>query len=523
MRVPAPAPLPPCARGGALLILLVLISVVLGYAVIAGLNRSADALARAREQKSYAALAQAKQALIAYALTYKDTHDAPGGSYTVPGFLPCPDLGTGINKEGTTALNCGSFLVSAIGRLPWKTLGLDALRDGSGECLWYAVSGTYKYKPNGVLSNNTSSNNLMNWDTNGQFNVLDADGSSYLAGSADGTRADTRAVAVIFAPGAALSGQDRGPVAGAANCGGNYNPAAYLDAANGIDNSALAKPSSPGSVTDASAFIAARQSESFNDRLSYITRADIWNAIKQRADFDRKLRALTRRAAECTAMYGTRNDAGSEDKRLPWAGNVALSALSHYAVDRRYLDVSGNLSGRLAYRINRSVAATKNALSRNTDLGYTNYLLFTAGSYCAYTPEEKIWYDNWKDHLFYALAASFKPSGAPKSASSCPGCLSINGAGSYAAVVIFAGEKLPGQKRGTLAEKGGIANYLEGRNAGPNGAGNGDFQVAATSDSFNDVVYAIDPGLAVKCYNGTAMVAVPAASPAELPAYAACL
>ena len=40
-----------------------------------------------------------------------------------------------------------------MGRLPWKTLGLDALKAGPGECLWYAVSGTYKNSPNGVTTN----------------------------------------------------------------------------------------------------------------------------------------------------------------------------------------------------------------------------------------------------------------------------------------------------------------------------------------------------------------------------------
>lgn len=519
--------LPARQRGAALLILLALVSIALTYAVVAGLNRNAGDIARAREQKTYAALAQAKEALIAYAVTYKDTHDVPGSSYTVPGFLPCPDTGSGINKEGATELNCSSFLVSAIGRLPWKTLGLDALRDGSGECLWYAVSGTYKYKPNGVLSNNTSSNNLMNWDTNGQFNIMEANGTTFLAGSADETRADTRAVAVIFAPGPALSGQDRAPVAGAANCGGNYNRAAYLEAANGINNSVLAAPSSPGSAIDVTNFIAASGSDSFNDKLVYITRADIWNAIKKRSDFNNQLRALTRRAAECTAVYGSKNSAGTNDKRLPWAGDLSMSALSYYAVDQRYRDVSGNLSGRLAYRVSRSDADTNNTLSSNTDLGYTNILLFTPGSYCAYAPEEKIWYDNWKDHLFYAVANNFKPSASWWSSSSCPTCLNINGTGNYAAVVMFAGEKLSGQNRNTLSDKSDISNYLEGRNAGnhPNSGGNGDYEAADQSSSFNDIVYAIDPDLAIKCYNGSAIVSVPgaaAAPPGDPAAYAAC-
>src|SRR5262249_17835018 len=59
-----------------------------------------------------------------------------------PGDLPCPDL----NNDGTAEASC-STLVSRIGRLPWKTLGLPDLRDGAGERLWYAVSTNFKNNP----------------------------------------------------------------------------------------------------------------------------------------------------------------------------------------------------------------------------------------------------------------------------------------------------------------------------------------------------------------------------------------
>jgi len=500
--------LPGRQRGAALLILLAMVSVAVIYTVVAGMNRSAGDMARAREQKTYAALAQAKAALIAYAVTYKDTHDNPGSSiYTVPGFLPCPDAGASVS-EGVAAASCGSFLVSVTGRLPWQTLGTEALKDSSGECLWYAVSGTYKNSPNGVTSNNTTSNNMMNWDTNGQFAVMDANGTSFLAGSTE----DNRAVAVIFAPGAALSGQDRTPVAGTTNCGGNYSAAAYLETANGINNSTLVAPSSPGAVTDVSSFIAGTGSDTFNDKLVYITRADIWTAIKKRSDFNNYLRALTRRAAECTALYGTLNAAGITDKRLPWAGNVAVSTtiLSYYAVDRRYRDISPDMSGRLSYRVRTSDTATNNALSTNSDLGYSNILLLTNGSYCSYFPEEKIWYDNWKDQLFYAIANYYRPSASPLTpACDSSNCLKINGGATYyAAAVIFAGEKLSGQNRNTLSDKSLISNYLEGTNASnhPNSGGNGNYQAGSASSTFNDIVYGIDTNLRVQCYSGSGMV-----------------
>jgi len=508
--------LPARQRGAALLGLLALVSAAVIFAYVTGLNRSAASMAQERAQRTSTALAQAKEALIAYAVTYADDL---AHAKRIPGYLPCPD--TGSVPEGEAASACGSFLVSVIGRLPWKTLGLEALKDGSGECLWYAVSGTYKNNPNGVTKNNVSStdptsNNLMNWDTNGQFNVMDANGSAILAGSASEAGADTRAVAVIFAPGAPLSGQDRSPVANTPVCGGNPNsPADYLEAANGIDNSTLVTPSSPTSVTDVSRFIAGTGSNAFNDQLVYITRADIWNAIKKRSDFNNNLRALTRRAAECTALYGKNNSAYPSDKRLPWASRVDMSYLSYYAVNRRYRDqdTSPNMSGRLSYRVSKSVSATNNALATNADPNldtqttrYSNFLLLTSqnvtlpnpplGSYCAYTDDEKTWYDNWKDHLFYAVANNFRPDAATPS--SCGTCLKINGSGNYAAVVIFAGEKVSSQNRNTLSNKSQIGNYLEGRNAGnhPNSGGNGDYETGASS-AFNDIVYAINANLDV--------------------------
>jgi len=543
MRALARMHLPARQRGVALLALLALVSVVVIFAYVTGLNRSASSMAQERTLRTATALAQAKEALIAYAVTYNDTHDSSPNFY-VPGYLPCPDLGPATNVEGTAAGSCGSSLVSAMGRLPWKTLRLDALRDGSDECLWYAVSGTYKNNPNGV-SGSTTTSNMMNWDTNGQFDVLDANGSTYLAGGSTAL-ADTRAVAVIFAPGAPISGQNRAPVTGTSTCGGNFNAtppaAAYLETANGINNSTLVTPSSPANVADTSSFIAGTTSDTFNDRLVYITRAEIWSAVKKRSDFNKHLRALTRRAAECTAMYGQNNQVyqgwplfswvlNASDERLPWAEDVSLSTTSvpRYAVNAQYNDVSGRLAGRLAFRVDTARNDTDNAISNSiSDYGTNGAYLFTNGSYCAYAPEEKIWYDNWKDQLFYAVANRYNPSAS--SSTWCGTCLRINGGGSYAAVVIFAGEKLSGQSRNTASNKGSIANYLEGRNSSnyPNSGGNGNYQVAAASGTFNDIVYAIDANLAVSCSDTTgvmrSLVTAPAAPPAptNLANYAAC-
>lgn len=206
--------------------------------------------------------------------------------------------------------------------------------------------------------------------------------------------------------------------------------------------------------------------------------------------------------------------------RLPWAGDVSMSPLYYYAADRRYRDVTDNLSGRLAYRISRSDFATNNALTSNTELGYSGILIFTSGSYCSYMPEEEIWYDNWKDQLFYAIANEYSPSASQPTANCTNSTwLKINGSATYyAAAVIFAGEKLSFQNRNTLSDKSQISNYLEGRNASnhPYISGNGNYEGAKADSASNDFGYAIDTSLAVSCYDagsGTMMAAPSTACP----------
>ena len=182
-------------HGAVLMIMLVIM--IVGIAAILVNSLSSATLKNARQKNTAAALAQAKDALIGFAITYRDTHTI---SPQANGYLPCPDIAGGLT-EGSAELSCGLQDVSVIGRLPWATLDLSILRDGDGECLWYAVSGTYKDNPK---------TGLMNWDTNGQFQAYAPDGTTLLS---------NQVVAVIFAPGAPQSGQDRSHTT-APVCGG---------------------------------------------------------------------------------------------------------------------------------------------------------------------------------------------------------------------------------------------------------------------------------------------------------------
>lgn len=118
------------------------------------------------------ALAAAKQALISY-----DKQDITSSVCNLvcprPGDLPCPDF----NNNGEAEDSCSGSENFRLGRLPWKTLGSNDLRDGAGERLWYAVSKQYKNYPRetaplnantkGLISLRTSSGELVNDATTG--------------------------------------------------------------------------------------------------------------------------------------------------------------------------------------------------------------------------------------------------------------------------------------------------------------------------------------------------------------------
>lgn len=242
-------------QGASLLIFaLVLISAVLGF-FLTRLNSLT--LNTQRDQITSDALAQAKEALIGFAATYRDTHpDSGNNNDKLLGYLPCPDT----DNDGTSD-SCGATDVSLIGRLPWKTLGLPPLRDGSGECLWYAVSGHAK---------DTPKTDVLNWDTLGQFIVRDADGT-ILAG----TSAHERPLAVILAPRPPLGTQTR-LSAGASECGGSNTPADYLEGIGTLGT---------GDTTLTLASTDSIRNGTNNDRGLTISGPEIFERIKKRQDF----------------------------------------------------------------------------------------------------------------------------------------------------------------------------------------------------------------------------------------------
>ena len=242
----------------ALIMLVFIVGLAATAYLIHALNTNAVRIEQ--DKKTAAALAEAKAALIGYAASYDQ----------YPGGIPCPDIdndgkGDRFDNSGNASASGRNCTTQPVGRLPWKDLGLEPLRDGSGECLWYAITPVFR---SALPVNNRSVAGLtaLNTSTNGGLKVHAEDGSLLYPS----------AVVIIFAPGEALAGQDRSP-SGGGICGGNNNASAYLDAVANINNAA-------GSLGGAgnSDFALAVKTSSFNDRLSVISQNDLMNPIIKR-------------------------------------------------------------------------------------------------------------------------------------------------------------------------------------------------------------------------------------------------
>ena len=227
-------------RGQTLLLLVILI-VGAGAVFYSFIGLSGSAIER--DKITAAALAQAKDALIGYAAS-DNNH---------PGSLPCPDLMTNQSgntpNDGTTDLyagiECPGYVASSnvyLGRLPWRTLGLPDLRDGSGERLWYAVSRDFARNPSCLP------NCPLNSDTLGQLTVT-------------GVAPASNVVAIIFAPGTSLGTQLR-------NAAGENTASNYLEDENANGNN--------------STFTTQASSTTFNDRLLALTNGDLMPAVERR-------------------------------------------------------------------------------------------------------------------------------------------------------------------------------------------------------------------------------------------------
>lgn len=285
-------------RGAALIAAVLIAAVGVGALFIARATTESTRAQRA-DDRTQATLARAKEALVARAVAHA-TH---------PGALPCPDT----DNDGDENPAVGGVCPSYIGRLPWRTLGLDSLRgDGGGERLWYALSPAFR----------DDSTAVINSDTKGTLTVH--------AGST-ALNLTTEAVAVIFAPGAALGAQPRGSApASCATTGtvlpADRCPANYLETTAGVSNASASGP-----------YITAAAGPTFNDRLLVLRTRDLMPLVEQRvaAELRDVLMAYRDRSGDaalgggCNCYPWPDSDANGASNSGVNRGRIPLTALPH--------------------------------------------------------------------------------------------------------------------------------------------------------------------------------------------------
>jgi len=446
------------AQQGAALLLLLLITVVAASSIfVTTLRQSTTQVTLDKNRKTRDALARAKEALIAYALTYSEqppTGTPPGSQ--PQGFLPCPDT----DGDGSANPPCGGAGQSFSGMLPWRQLGIPPLRDGDGECLWYAVSGNYKNNPKISLTS----------DTDGQFIVEDGSGNVVV-----GATVENQAIAIVFSPGAALGAQDRSSTNPLTRCGSTdtANEADnYLDTFGAINN-ATGNPALP--TTTPSVFVSPAATgpmiPNFNDTLLAVTAQD-FEPVYGRMD-----RWVANRAQQC--LTGP-----------PYSWAAALDAPVADPPDN--VDDANQRFGRIP--TNPTFGLPPWGTDPDLNVGGICFQ-----DVAGWTGPGWWWWDRWREMVFYAVDAASSPGGGISA-------LQLTGAPvpSSQFVIAAAGRKLAGQQRSNATQKADISNYLEDHNnplfpsppspalSGPGNIPTGDEQFVTTptvaGTAFNDTL-----------------------------------
>lgn len=240
-------------------------------------------------QQTIAALAMAQQALLSYAQQPLGTTPCELNCPR-PGDLPCPDR----NNDGIAETSCSN--TSRMGRLPWKTLGVGDVRDGSGERLWYAVSERYKNNPR---------LRPLNLDTAGTWSVVSSGGVVWDATQGNGV------VAVLIAPMQPLTRED-GWVQQRIDATSEVAKH-YLDIQGATDN---ANPQENA----ARSFVSTSSSIHFNDVVWPITTSQMHQVMQK------QVLTEVRRSLRCVALPCLSYPPPSAVDDSSCLGNQALSA-----------------------------------------------------------------------------------------------------------------------------------------------------------------------------------------------------
>jgi hypothetical protein len=477
-------------RGAAMMVMLIIM--IIGTIAFLVSSLSSSAIATARNATTTDALAQAKDALIGRAAS----------DNTVPGSLPCPDThAPGSSLEGTA--DFGTPCTSYIGRLPWKTLGLPDLRDGSGERLWYALSINYR----------DVTTSIVNSDTPGTISTFASDGTLLN----DGTGANG-AVAVIIAPGNVITRQ--GGTLQDRSSAGTTTASNYLDVAtvggNTLDNSVFT-----GSSTLSTGFIQGPVKDNsgnviVNDQILVISRDQLMHVVEMR---------IAREVKKCLDDFAAASV--NTNHRYPWAALVSnitpypgrtgtYQVLFGRVGDTPSIDTSlpgtpptgtlqiyiQALQTALANYISTSNTSNLNALNNAGDTlkdyaqpGSSAQTAGVTADSCTLTScntttlqnqlntamgaasvdstmgaaswpptctlfSSSYWSD-WRDLVFYQVADGYQPQSTPNPTNCILGttCLTISSSGSYRAAVLVSRKALVGQTRPSYTNP--PDNYLE--------------------------------------------------------------
>jgi type II secretory pathway pseudopilin PulG len=501
-------------RGAALMVMIVIMVIGIATVLVGSLNSSA--LNNSRQQNTSSALAQAKDALIGYAASDSNR----------PGELPCPDvdgdgkLTMGVDFSTGSPPVCTSF----VGYLPWRSLGLPELRDGSNEKLWYALSQNF-YAGNTVT---------LNSDTAGQLSI-------------SGSQSINNVAAIIFSPGAPLCGKSHT----------TNSVDQYLEAMSSVTaTSAVAATASIDCSITAPI-------PAYNDTLLVITASQIMQPVEMR---------IAREVKACLDSYATvkggkypwavptqnwyfAGDIGSQFGRIPYQppitdpdinnfinalGNLQTAVNACVANDNNSnsnaLDNAGHTLTNMANALKNTQPTTpaipstvttlgkqagNNAQSNNmcdiinanptsnsvqTSLDASNAALISALSgliatsnsaqsvRCDALFQSGYWQD-WKNLVFYQVDDAYRPGGSGTAS------MQINGAGNYRATVLIARQVFPPKTlpRNTT----NVGEYLENPNVHSTANPIVTFETYHTIDSkyqtiSNDLVLCLDGG-SVNC------------------------
>ncbi len=452
-------------------------------------------------------LAKAKSALLSYAVSYYLLESTSGISHQgIHGLLPCPERPTGYNGEGNSSNQCGTLHTNSLGRLPWKNLDIEPLKDGTGECLWYAVSGGFYNTPRSPMTND---------DTPGMFQVYNQNGSI-----THGATPEDRVVAVVIAPGGPLSGQNRGTSVPGNPCkfnGDTILAANFLDNLMGINNADVNEVSKD----TIDAFIqdnGLKENTLLNDRIITITAGEIFDAIKSNDSYySDKIQQLGLELGQClidyaesvaitpascpslegcdtdcenayaicmasastkpeenvckntrkTCLKSCKSDCkgtgkppkGPKTKKgppvTPPGGGGGGGSVTYYRLPwPAPVDLAAD------YRVNSSYIdqsdATNGYLGRlpydisnsSTTIGIPSTdNIFIECDLATLNPELYDLWQHWKDHWFYVVGEDFAPTASSDPPDPCTECPSFDGGTRYAAILLFSGERQPYQLR----------------------------------------------------------------------------